>query len=88
MRTVEKMTDAEVLEKFGVTDAQLDAWEKDAADGVFHGAVRRVVAGRPRIADEPLRAITVTLPESMVESIDERSGNRSAFIRKAVAACL
>ena len=24
------MTDAEILEKFGVTEAQLDAWEEDA----------------------------------------------------------
>ena len=82
------MTDAEIPEKFGVTDAQLDAWEKDASNSVFHGAPRKAVIGRPRLADEPLRAITVTLPESMVESIDRRSGNRSAFIREAVAACL
>ena len=82
------MTDAEILEKFGVTKEQLDAWEEDATNGVFHGAPRKIVVGRPKFADEPLRAITVTLPSSMVDSIDKRSENRSAFIRKAVAACL
>ena len=44
--------------------------------------------GRPRLTNEPLRAVTVTLPESMVESIDRRTKNRSDFIRKAVAAML
>ena len=82
------MTDAEILEKFGVTKEQLDAWEEDATNGVFHGVPRKIVVGRPKLADEPLRAITVTLPSSMVDSIDKRSENRSAFIRKAVAACL
>ena len=82
------MTDAEILEKFGVAEAQLDAWEEDAAHGVFHGEPRKIVVGRPKLTEEPLRAITVTLPSSMVDSIDKRSENRSAFIRKAVAACL
>ena len=78
-----------VLKKFGVTDEQLDAWEEDASRGVFPGKPRgEVVIGRPRLADEPLRAITVTLPQSMVEDIDRRTKNRSDFIRKAVAACL
>ena len=82
------MTDAEILEKFGVTESQLDAWEEDAAQGVFHGEPRKIIVGRPKLTEEPLRAITVTLPSSMVDSIDKRSENRSAFIRKAVAACL
>lgn len=83
------MSDKETLEKFGVTEEQLDAWEHDAAQGIFHGKPRgEIVMGRPRIANEPLRAITVTLPESMVEDIDRRTKNRSDFIRKAVAACL
>ena len=82
------MTTDEILEKFGVTESQLDAWEKDAANGIFHGNVREIVVGRPKLTDEPLRAITVTLPTSMVEKIDAKSENRSAFIRKAVSACL
>ena len=79
----------DVLKRFGVTDEQLDAWEDDASRGIFPGKPRgEVVIGRPRLADEPLRAITVTLPQSMVEDIDRRTKNRSDFIRKAVAACL
>lgn len=79
----------DVLEKFGVTAEQLDAWEEEASIGRFPGKPRgEVVIGRPRIADEPLRAITITLPQSMVEAIDSRTKNRSDFIRKAVAASL
>ena len=82
------MTSDEILQKFGVTESQLEEWEEDASKGVFHGNVREIVVGRPKLADEPLKAITVTLPTSMVESIDAKSKNRSAFIRDAVAACL
>ena len=82
------MTNDEILEKFGVTESQLDAWEQDASNGIFHGNVREIVFGHPRPTDEPLRAITITLPTSMVEKIDAKSENRSAFIRKAVSACL
>ena len=79
----------DVLEKFGVTAEQLDAWEESASKGVFPGKPRgEVIIGRPRIADEPLRAITITLPQSMVDAIDSRTKNRSDFIRKAVAASL
>jgi len=77
-----------MLEQFGVTDSQLETWEADAANGIFQGKPREVVMGRPHLTNEPLRAITVTLPESMVESIDKKTNNRSDFIRKAVAACL
>ena len=83
------MEERETLERFGVTEEQLDSWEADASEGVFHGAPRgEVTMGRPRISDEPLRAITITMPESMVRAIDARSKNRSDFIRKAVASFL
>lgn len=83
------MNDDRLFERFGVTEEQLDAWEEDASRGIFHGEPRgEIIIGRPRIANEPLRAITVTLPQSMVEDIDRRTKNRSDFIRKAVAACL
>ena len=83
------MEDREVLERFEVTEEQLDRWEADAAQGVFRGEPREgVVMGRPRIADEPLRAITITMPVSMVAAIDARTKNRSEFIRRAVANAL
>ena len=82
------MEEKELLEKFGVTDEELAQWENDAAHGVFQGEPREIVMGRPRLTNEPLRAITVTLPESMVEAIDRRAKNRSDFIRKAIASCL
>ena len=83
------MNKQDTLNKFGVTDEQLNAWETDASHGVLHGEPRgEVVMGRPREFAEPLRAITVTLPVSMVQSIDARSKNRSEFVRRAVAAML
>lgn len=34
-----KVMDAREIEKrFGITDEQLDAWEKDASEGILHGA--------------------------------------------------
>ncbi len=80
--------DKATLDKFGVTDEQLEQWEEDASAGIFQGEPREIVMGRPRLTNEPLRAITITLPESMVETIDKRSKNRSDFIRKAIASCL
>ena len=40
------MNDVKILEKFDVTEAQLDEWEKDAANGIFHGTPRKIVVGR------------------------------------------
>ena len=82
------MTEDEIFKKFGVTESQLDEWEEDASKGVFHGNVREIVVGRPKLSNESLRAITVTLPTSMVDSIDTKNKNRSAFIRDTVSACL
>ena len=33
------MTDKEVLDRFGVTEEQLDQWEEDATNGIFHGSL-------------------------------------------------
>ena len=46
------MTNDEILEKFGVTEDQLDAWEQDAINGIFHGNVREIVVGRPKLTNE------------------------------------
>ncbi len=44
--------------------------------------------GRPAISSEPLVNVNVKFPRSMVAAIDAKGGNRSEFIRKAVAAAL
>lgn len=80
------MSNEEILEKFGVTSEQLDQWEEDVCKGSYQGEPRKVVYGRPYLCGEPMKAITITLPESMVEYIDEHSTNRSEYIRNAVAA--
>lgn len=69
-----------------LTDEVLDRWaaeyETDApmSFGKPH-------AGRPKIAED-LVTVSVRLPRAQVEAIDRQSGNRSEFIRRAVAACL
>lgn len=82
------MTEDEILKQFGVTDDQLEVWEEDATKGILHGKPREIVVGRPRLSDEPRRAVTITMPISMLDKIDKKSKNRSSFIRDAVAACL
>ena len=46
------MTNDEILEKFGASERQIDAWEQDAANGIFHGNTREIVVGRPKLTDE------------------------------------
>lgn len=44
--------------------------------------------GRPALSNEPLVAVNVKFPQSMVAAIDAKCKNRSDFIRRAVSAAL
>ena len=72
-----------------VTDEDIrqmvEAIERGELPGDWSG---EVVRGRPRLANEPLVTVPVKFPKSVVDQIDARTGNRSEFIRKAVAAQL
>ena len=84
----EEVKAEKLLAELGITEAMLDQWDEQACEGVVAGEpgpVMRGPIGRPRFGDEPLKAITVTLPVSMIARIDAASSNRSAFIREAVA---
>lgn len=87
------MTTKEIEEKFGVTEEQLDAWEKDASEGVLHGEPRgEVLVGRPLMFGEPTRQVGFKEPLGKVKAIDQRANmlgmKRSDYLRSLVDADL
>lgn len=56
--------------------------------GTWEGRLDRIHVGPAAIADEPLVTVTVKFPASMIAAVDERSSNRSDYIRRAVAAAI
>lgn len=84
---------AEVEEKFGYTDAQLEAMEADAAAGRFHGEPDgEPVFGRPLKFGEPMRQVGFKEPLTKVQAIDRRAAQlgmrRSEYLRYLVDADL
>lgn len=80
------MNGNDIRKKFGVTDEQLDAWEKDAAQGIFHGEPRGdVVVGRPLMFGEEMRQVGFKEPVRKIELIDRRARQlglrRSDYLR-------
>lgn len=72
-----------------VSDEDIERIAEAIAQGKLPGEwTGNPVVGRPRISNEPLITVPVKFPESVVARIDERTNNRSDFIRKAVLACL
>ena len=89
----EEIRARQLLDEMGISEELVESMEEQATQGDFAegfaGATHQgPYMGRPRLFDEPLRARTVTLPVSLIESIDRRTDNRSAFIREALASCL
>lgn len=67
-------------------DIEHEAAEYEA--GAWEGTLDNICLAQPAIDDTPSISITIELPESMVKSIDAKAGNRSDYIRRAVAAAL
>lgn len=86
-----KMSRVEMNAILDMTEEELDArageYESDTWDASRLG---KVVMGRPSIADEEVRPITVRLPISKIAAIDRMAARnettRSAEIRSAVDA--
>ena len=81
----------EVEERFGITPEQLDQWEKDASDGIFHGEPSGPVVtgpGRPMKFGEEMRQVGFKEPLSRVALIDSRAAQlglkRSDYLRELV----
>lgn len=71
-----------------LTDEDIDRICKEFETESWVGRLQRIHQGPAAVADEPLVTVTVKIPQSMVEAIDERAQNRSDFIRRAIAAAL
>lgn len=87
------MSGKEIEERFGISDEQLDAWEKDASRGILHGEPRGpVVRGRPFKFGELTRQVGFKEPLVKVEAIDRRASQlglkRSDYLRQLVDADL
>ena len=74
--------------KFGVTKEQLDYEAKEYEDGTWDAPLGKLMVGRPSIANEEVKPITIRLPVSKIAAIDKTASKcgstRSAVIRKAV----
>lgn len=71
-----------------ITDADIDELCKAFESESWTGHLERIHHGPTAISDEQLVTVAVKFPKSMVKAIDDRTKNRSDFIRKAVAASL
>lgn len=72
---------------FGVTSDQLDQWEQDASEGVFHGGIPegKVVIGRPMLFGQEMRQVGFKEPVDKISAIDRRAKSlgmkRSDYLR-------
>ncbi len=76
-------------ELLGATEDQLDVWAEEYEKDTWNSSkLGKVVMGRPSIANEEVRPVTVRLPISQIVALDERakiSGKtRSSAIRSAL----
>lgn len=78
-----RLANGEVL-----TDKDIDQICREFESESWAGRLRRIHQGPAAISDDPLVTVTVKIPRSMVEAIDERAQNRSDFIRRAIVAAL
>jgi len=87
------MTKKETLEKFGVTEKQLEEWEADAAKGILPGKpAGEVVVGRPLKFGEETKQVGFKEPLSKIDAIERRAKQlgmrRSDYLRGLVDADL
>lgn len=86
---MEVIPSSKVEAMLGVGPDQVDAWERDAAEGKLHGTPRgEVVAGRPRMFGEETKQVGFREPVSVIEAIDRRAQQlgmrRSDYLRHLV----
>ncbi|WP_216662446.1 ribbon-helix-helix domain-containing protein [Adlercreutzia sp. ZJ473] len=87
-KEVSTMTEYGLADGTVLTAADIERECIEYESGTWEGRLERIHVGPVAVADEPLVSITVKFPASMVAAIDGKSGNRSDYIRRAVAATL
>ncbi len=78
-----KLANGDVL-----TDEEIERECAEYESGTWEGHLEHIRVGRPSISDERMITVPVKFPVSMVAAIDRKTGNRSDYIRRAVAATL
>ena len=81
--TEHKLADGSVL-----TDEDIERESVEFEQETWTGRLERIHVRPGVVADEPLVAVTVRFPASMVVAIDRKTGARSDFIRRAVVPAL
>ena len=84
------MNEAELNKKFSISNAEIENWAKDYESSNWSGMeFGKPIYGRPRIFEEPMERISVTLPHgaivAMKEYCDEKDISRSELVRRAVS---
>ena len=82
------MSEYKLANGTAITDADIDQLCAEFESESWAGRLDRIHHGPAAISDEQLITVAVKFPKSMVKAIDDRTKNRSDFIRKAVAASL
>ena len=82
------MTEYELTNGYVLDDDEIEARAAEYESGDWEGRLESIHPGRAPAVDEPLVTVTVKFPASMVAAIDEKTDNRSDYIRRAVAATL
>ena len=83
------MSEEEINARLGMSEEELDRISEEYENGTWDtSGLGKVVIGRPRLANEETRAVTVRLPISQIAEIDRaaaREGkSRSSAIRAAL----
>ncbi len=84
------MDRAKLNKKFGVSDFEVDNWAKEYESTDWSKMeFGKPLTGRPRIYEEPMERISVTLPRgaivAMKQYCDTQDISRSELVRRAVS---
>ena len=83
------MSSKEIEEEYGITEKDVDGWEEDILNGVFHGNPRgEIVVGRPLKFGEKMKQVGFKEPLNKIAAIDARAAElgmkRSDYLRHLV----
>lgn len=84
------MNKAKLNKKFDVSDAEIESWAKEYESDDWSGMkFGKAISGRPRIYEEPMERISVTLPHESIVAMKEycsaQNISRSELVRRAVS---
>lgn len=83
------MSSKEIEEKYGIAAEEIESWEKDICEGIFHGDQRgEIVVGRPLKFGEEMKQVGFKEPLNKIAAIDARAEQlgmkRSDYLRHLV----